>query len=96
MRGMAFDVTGSAMPYRLSRLLAAAAIFIAGHAYSLTAETAKAIAVGESDTRVEALRAAVAGADEKTVQFIQALSDDAVKVVAGKTHVVETLKPTGK
>ncbi|QTN29898.1 urea ABC transporter permease subunit UrtB [Rhodoferax sp. AJA081-3] len=77
------------MPYRLSRLLAAAAIFIAGHAYSLTAETAKAIAVGESDTRVEALRAAVAGADEKTVQFIQALSDDAVKVVAGKPVVVK-------
>ena len=77
------------MPYRISRLLAAAAIFIAGHAYSLTNEAAKAIAIGESDTRVEALRAAVAGADEKTLQFIQALSDDAVKVVAGKLVLVK-------
>ena len=76
------------MPYRISRLLAAAAIFIAGHAYSLTAETAKSIAVGEGDDRIAALRAAVAGADEKTVLFIQALSDDAVKVVAGKPVLV--------
>jgi urea transport system permease protein len=36
-----------------------------------------------------ALRAAVAGADEKTVAFIQALSDDAVKVVAGKPVIVK-------
>ena len=77
------------MPYRISRLLAVAAIFLAGNAYSLTAETAKAIAVGEGDDRVAALRAAVAGADEKTVQFIQALSDDAVKVVAGKPVLVK-------
>ncbi len=77
------------MPYRISRLLAVAAIFLAGNAYSLTAETAKAIAVGEGDDRVAALRAAVAGADEKTVQFIQALSDDAVKVAAGKPVLVK-------
>ena len=77
------------MPYRISRLLAVAAFFLAGHAYSLTAETAKAIAMGESDTRVEALRAAVAGADDKTVAFIQALSDDTVKVVAGNPVIVK-------
>lgn len=77
------------MPYRISRLLAVAAIFLASNAYSLTAETAKAIAVGEGDDRVAALRAAVAVADEKTVQFIQALSDDAVKVVAGKPVLVK-------
>nr|WP_295768672.1 urea ABC transporter permease subunit UrtB [Rhodoferax sp.] len=77
------------MPYRISRLLAVAAIFVAGHAYSLTAESAKAMAVGEGDARIEALRAAVAGADNKTAAFIQALSDDAVKVVAGKPVVVK-------
>ena len=89
LRGWPYEVTGSVMPYRISKLLAVAAIFIAGHAYSLTAETAKAIAVGEGDDRVAALRAAVAGADEKTVLFIQALSDDAVKVVAGKPVLVK-------
>jgi len=68
----------------IRNLLAIAAIFIVGSAHSLTADTAKAIAIGEGDARITALRAAVAGADDKTVAFIQALSDDAVKVVAGK------------
>ncbi|MEN9467868.1 MAG: urea transporter permease subunit UrtB [Pseudomonadota bacterium] len=65
-----------------------AMLFIATHAYSLTAEEAKAIAVGEGDTRIEALRASIAGADDKTAQFIQALADDAVKVVGDKPLIV--------
>ena len=77
------------MPNRLPRLLAIAMLLVAGHAYSITAEAVKAIAIGEGDARIEALRAAVAGADEKTVAFIQALSDDAVKVVAGKPVMVK-------
>jgi len=76
------------MPNRLPRLLAIAMLLVAGHAYSITTEATKAIAIGEGDARIEALRAAVAGADEKTVAFIQALSDDAVKVVAGKPMIV--------
>jgi urea transport system permease protein len=55
---------------------------LAGNAYALTAEQAKAMAVGEGDARIAALRAVVTGADEKTVAFIQALAEDAVKVVA--------------
>ena len=47
------------------------------------------MAIGESDARVEALRAAVAKPDDKTAQFIQALADDAVKVVAGKPVIVK-------
>ena len=77
------------MPNRLPRLLAIAMLLVAGHAYSITAEAVKTIAIGEGDARIEALRAAVAGADEKTVAFIQALSDDAVKVVAGKPVMVK-------
>jgi len=65
-----------------------AMLFIATHAYSLTADEAKAIAVGEGDTRIEALRASIAGADDKTAQFIQALADDAVKVVGDKPLIV--------
>jgi hypothetical protein len=52
-------VTGFAMSIR--NYFAIATIFIASNAYSLTADTAKAIAVGEGDPRIEALRAAVTG-----------------------------------
>jgi urea transport system permease protein len=70
-------------------LLLFAMCFIATHAYSLTADEAKAIAVGEGNARIEALRASVAHADDKTAQFIQALSDDAVKVVGDKPLIVK-------
>ncbi len=70
-------------------LLLFAIFFIAGSAHSITAKEAKAIAIGEGDARIEALRAAVAGADEKTAQFIQALSEDAVKVVGGIPLIVK-------
>jgi len=69
-------------------LLLVAMCFIATHAYSLSADEAKSIAVGEGDTRIEALRASIAGADDKTAQFIQALSEDAVKVVGDKPLIV--------
>jgi urea transport system permease protein len=72
------------------RIFFAFAFFaVFGNAHSLTLDQAKAMTVGEGDARIEALRAAVAGADDKTVAFIQALSDDAVKVVAGKPVIVQ-------
>jgi urea transport system permease protein len=77
------------MPHRLSRALALATIFVAGHAYCITAETAKAMAIGDGDARIEALRGAVTGADEKTVAFIQALSDEAVKIVGDAPVIVK-------
>ena len=60
----------------------------AAQAHALTAEEAKAIAIGESDARVVALRGAAAEADDRTMKFIQALSDDAVKIVGGKPVMV--------
>ena len=74
---------------RLIRLTAVAIFFIAGHAYSLTADEAKAISVGEGDARIEALNKAVATADDKTAAFLQALTDDAVKVVGDKVFVIK-------
>jgi urea transport system permease protein len=72
------------------RIFLTFAVLIAfGNAYALTPEQAKAMAVGEGDARIAALRAGVAGADDKTVAFIQALSDDAVKVVAGKPVIAK-------
>jgi len=64
------------------------ALLLASHAQALTAGEARAIAVGESDARVEALAKALATADEKTAAFLQALSDDAVKVATGKVLIV--------
>lgn len=71
----------------LQRLLLLLAL-CAGSAHALTTEEAQAIAVGESDARIEALNKAVAAADDKTAAFIQALADDAVKTAGGKVFVV--------
>ena len=54
-------------------------VLLSGTAWSLTPQQARALAVGETEERIAALNAQLAGADEKTVALIQALSDDAVK-----------------
>jgi urea transport system permease protein len=54
----------------------------------LTAEEANAMASGESDARIEAMHQAVATADDKTAAFLQALSDDAVKLVGSRAFIV--------
>eukprot|EP01031_Cornospumella_fuschlensis_P005787 gene5787-7184_t len=61
----------------------------AGHAHALTPEEVKGMTLGETDTRIEALNKAAANADEKTVAFIQAMSDDAVKTKGDKVFVVK-------
>src|SRR4051812_10191133 len=76
--------TGSCMK-RLFFLLALAWM---AQAHALTADEAKAIAIGESDPRIEALNKAIATADDKTAVFFQALADDAVKVAGGKPVIV--------
>ncbi len=73
----------------MRKILVIAAMLLSASAHALTADEAKAIAVGEGDARIDALHAAVAKPDEKTTAFIQALSDDAVKVVAGKPLIVK-------
>jgi len=77
------------MPYRILQGLCLAMLCLAGSAHALTAEQAKTMAVGEGDTRIEALRIAVTGADEKTIAFIQALADDAVKIVANRPVIAK-------
>ncbi|MES1164098.1 MAG: urea ABC transporter permease subunit UrtB, partial [Rhizobacter sp.] len=71
---------------RLLLLLAATAAF---HAHALTPDEAKAIAIGEMDTRIEALNKAATTGDDKTAAFIQAMSDDAVKFTADKVFVIK-------
>jgi urea transport system permease protein len=73
----------------LIRLTACAVFFIAAQAHALTADEASAIASGESDARIEALNKAVATADDKTAAYLQALSEDAVKMVGNRAIIVK-------
>ena len=72
---------------RLIRLTVLAAFCVAGYAHAISPSAVKAIVIGEADARIEALNQAVANADDSTAAFLQALSDDAVKV-AGDTVIV--------
>lgn len=75
------------MPLR--HLFLIATLFIAGHAHALSADEVKGITFGDVEARVTALNKAAANADEKTVAFIQALSDDAVKTRGDKVFVIQ-------
>ena len=72
----------------LIRWTALALLFIAGSAHAISADEAKAIAIGESDARIEALSKAVVTADASTVEFLQALADDAVKFKGERVFIV--------
>ena len=76
----------------LRQLLLFAIVLIAARAHALSADELKGMTFGETEARVEALAKAVATADEKTVAFIQALSDDAVKTGGDKVFVVKDEK----
>ncbi len=66
-----------------------ASVLIAEKAHALTASEAKSIVSGDSDARIEALNKALANADELTAQFLQALTDDAVKVAGDKVFILK-------
>ena len=72
----------------LIRTLLVLAALLSGHAHALTAAEARAMTVGETDARIEALNAAIAAGDDRTAAFIQALSDDAVKVAGEQVLLV--------
>ena len=94
---MSFDSGRRATPagFFLRACLLLAFLFGAGgSAQALTAEQAAAIAQGETDTRIEALRQAMAAGDPKLLPFLQALSEDAVKVVPGRAFIVRDGRST--
>lgn len=72
----------------MKKILLFLAAFAALNAHALTAAEAQAIAIGETDARIEALNQAIATADDKTAAFLQALGDDAVKAAGGKVYIV--------
>jgi urea transport system permease protein len=66
-----------------------AALVVSGPAHALTPTQARALASGETESRIAALNEIVAAApDDKTVALIQALSDDSVKVVDTAVFVI--------
>ena len=76
----------------LQKFLLLALLLASTAAHALTADEAKALATGETDTRIEALAKAVSAADERTAAFLQALADDAVKTAGDKVFVVRNDK----
>ena len=63
-------------------------LLASGAVRALTAEQAVAIAAGETDARVEALRRAMAQGDAKLAPLVKALADDAVKLSGGRAYVL--------
>lgn len=66
-----------------------ATLLIAASVHALSPEEVKGMALGETEARVAALSKAAAKPDEKTVAFIQALSDDAVKTAGEQVFVIK-------
>ena len=76
----------------IKRFVLLAVLCAAAAAHALTVDEAKAIATGETDTRITALAKAVAAADDKTAAFIQAMADDEVKVAGERVIIVRDEK----
>jgi urea transport system permease protein len=76
----------------ITRLLLLAALWLTGAAHALTAPEAQAIAIGETDARIEALNKAVTTADDRTAAFLRALSEDSVKSGGGKVFIIRNGK----
>ena len=76
----------------LSNNYSSAIVSSLASAHAISVDEANAISSGETDARIEALNRAVAQADAGTAVFLQALADDAVKLVRGKAIMVRTTR----
>ena len=65
------------------------ALVLSAPVLALTPEQARALATGDTGSRIAALSALVVNPDERTVALIQALSDDAVKVTDTAVFIVK-------
>jgi urea transport system permease protein len=72
----------------MKRLLLVLLLACTAQVHALTDAEARAMAIGESDARIEGLNKAIATADARTAAFLQALAEDAVKVSGDKVFVV--------
>ena len=72
---------------QLIRLTAFLTCLVAGPVHALSSDEANTMALGDTDARIEALGKAMSTADEKTAAYLQALSDDAVKLTHGRAFI---------
>jgi urea transport system permease protein len=70
--------------------------FLASPAKAMSLAEMKGLVEGDTDQRIETLNKVVAQGDEKTLVFLQALADDAVKVAGDKIWIVRDSFGVGK
>jgi urea transport system permease protein len=58
-------------------------------AHALTADEAKKLATGDTESRIAALSAAIATADDKTFALIKAMNEDAAKVAGTRVLILQ-------
>ena len=78
--------------FRLKPLLAISCLALASAfnpTWALTVEEAVSMSLGESDTRITAINMAAAVADDRTMDFLRALSEDRVKASQGHVWVIQ-------
>lgn len=76
---------------RLKTLLTLGSVCVAlmfAPAWALTPQEALDMSTGESDNRIVAINQAAAHADARTIEFLQALSEDRVKTASGQVWVM--------
>jgi len=76
------------MTGRLFRRLCLALLLGCGASHALTTTEVRAIAAGDTDARIAAINQSLAQADERTVVFLQALAEDAVKLAGDQVFIV--------
>jgi urea transport system permease protein len=83
---------GNGMTRFIVSVIAACVLFyvnvLGAMAFALTPEQALALSSGDTDARIAALQKALASPDDKTAAFLQALSNDEVKVSGTRVFVV--------
>ncbi|MEY4317448.1 MAG: High-affinity branched-chain amino acid transport system permease protein LivH [Pseudomonadota bacterium] len=83
---------GNGMTRFIVSVIAACVLFyvnvIGAMAFALTPEQALALSSGDTDARIAVLQKALASPDDKTAAFLQALSNDEVKVSGTRVFVV--------
>ena len=83
---------GNGMTRFIVSVIAACVLFyvnvVGAMAFALTPEQALALSSGDTDARIAALQKTLASPDDKTAAFLQALSNDEVKVSGARVFVV--------
>ena len=65
------------------------ALLIAASSHALGVDDTKAMAIGDTDARIEALNKSMLSASDKLADYLKALSEDAVKVAGDKIFVIK-------